>query len=431
MIGNSDHSGGDGEQQPLLPIPGLSPATVDPAAGPAPPVAIHDRDTARWEYGTFPRVVGEFWTSRQRRMDPLHYLLSYRASFKPELPDYFIRRFTRPGEIVLDPFAGRGTTALQANILGRAAYAADVNPLSQIVIETRSRPVTASAVAARLAEIDLEAAVEVPARPDLSMFYHAETLRELTALKRHLAGHRTDADRMIELLALSRLHGHSSGFFSVYSFPQISVPPAGQVRINARRRQAPEYRPLAPRILRKARATLHPPTLAAIAAVARRNRVVCCDARQLVGLPHSAARLVVTSPPFLDKANYLLDNWLEYWFLGIDPASLRGRILQTGRMTVWRAFMADAMAEMYRVLRPGGVAAIEVGEVARGRGRSVNLDEVLLEELARLRAEGRAPFEVLEVMIHSQQFTKLAHCFGVVNNRSGTNSHRILILGRP
>ena len=75
-------------------------------------------------------------------MHSLHYVISYRASFKPELPEFFISRYSRPGDTVLDPFAGRGTTALQANLMGRVAISADVNPLSKRIIHPKTNPVT-------------------------------------------------------------------------------------------------------------------------------------------------------------------------------------------------------------------------------------------------------------------------------------------------
>src|SRR5215207_7250430 len=65
-----------------------------------------------------PTFVNEFWTSRQRAAHPLHEI-SYRACFKPQLPRFFIERLTQPGDRVLDPFSGRGTTALEAALLGR------------------------------------------------------------------------------------------------------------------------------------------------------------------------------------------------------------------------------------------------------------------------------------------------------------------------
>src|SRR5579862_5555438 len=70
----------------------------------------------------------EFWTARQRQADRLHEI-SYRACFKPQLPEFFIARLTKEGDRVYDPFSGRGTTAVQAALMGRAAIANDANPL--------------------------------------------------------------------------------------------------------------------------------------------------------------------------------------------------------------------------------------------------------------------------------------------------------------
>ncbi len=50
---------------------------------------------------------------------PFHPMCSYLAMFPPRIPHYFIERFTRPGDRVLDPFSGRGTTPTQACVEGR------------------------------------------------------------------------------------------------------------------------------------------------------------------------------------------------------------------------------------------------------------------------------------------------------------------------
>ncbi|MBP7599843.1 MAG: hypothetical protein KA750_00750, partial [Thermoflexales bacterium] len=77
--------------------------------------------------------AAEFWTAQQRQASSLHEV-SYRGCFKPQLPAYFINRFSRPGDLVYDPFSGRGTTALEAGLLGRAVAANDVNPLSRMLL---------------------------------------------------------------------------------------------------------------------------------------------------------------------------------------------------------------------------------------------------------------------------------------------------------
>src|SRR5690606_10669085 len=91
----------------------------------------------------------EFWTARQRQAHSLHEI-SYRACFKPQLPRFFIERFTAPGDVVYDPFAGRGTTLIEAALLGRRAIGNDVNPLSGMLTLPRLDPPSLEAIAERL-----------------------------------------------------------------------------------------------------------------------------------------------------------------------------------------------------------------------------------------------------------------------------------------
>ena len=86
--------------------------------------------------------VNEFWTSKQRAAHSLHEV-SYRACFKPQLPRFFIDRFTAPGDLVYDPFMGRGTTIVEAALAGRTPAGCDINPLSAVLAQPRLSPPTA------------------------------------------------------------------------------------------------------------------------------------------------------------------------------------------------------------------------------------------------------------------------------------------------
>ena len=79
---------------------------------------------------------GEFWTAKQRQAARLHEI-SYRACFKPQLPAFFIQRLSQPGDTVYDPFSGRGTTTIEAALLGRRVLENDINPLSAILTQPR------------------------------------------------------------------------------------------------------------------------------------------------------------------------------------------------------------------------------------------------------------------------------------------------------
>ena len=99
-------------------------------------------------------TTDSLWTAGQRRAHSLHEL-SYRACFKPQLPEYFIERYTRAGDVVLDPFMGRGTTPIQAMLMGRVAAGSDINPISVLMARPRIHPPSIDDMCARLQQIPL------------------------------------------------------------------------------------------------------------------------------------------------------------------------------------------------------------------------------------------------------------------------------------
>lgn len=383
-------------------------------------------DSASKDIG-YKRFIGELWTHEQRQMHSLHYAISYRASFKPELPDFCIKRYSNPGDVVLDPFCGRGTTALQANLLGRIAYTSDVNPLAVRIGRAKTNPVGLDEVVLRLNEVDFRRPVDISGfKEKFSPFYHPDTYRELLNLRSFIKKNRDRVNNFVELLALSRLHGHSQGFFSVYSFPQISIPSESQRQINLKRHQEPDYRSVAPRIIRKAAQCLRDGFTRRFFDITEENRIEIADARELNYVKDSSVDLIITSPPFLDKVDYLGDNWLEVWFADIKEESYRSQLVMSRAIDDWRKFIRGCLEEMARVLKPKGVAVVEVGEVETNAGM-IFLDEIVAEEAIAVSTKGKR-LSVEEVLVNQQNFTKLANCFRVENNRKGTNTNRLVVL---
>jgi hypothetical protein len=377
-------------------------------------------ETREWVEEGIPYLANEFWTAGQRQAHSIHEV-SYRACFKPQLPEFFIEKLTVSGDGVLDPFMGRGTTPMQAALMGRAPLGNDVNPLSTLLTRPRLAPPPLAAITRRLQEVSWERVEEV--RDDLLAFYHPATLRQICALREWLlreaplGEQRPDpATDWLRMVAINRLTGHSPGFFSVYTLPpNQATSVANQLRINAKRNQVPPLRDVKAVILKKTRQLLkdglppaHPPAVLSTGPAARMTHV-----------PDGSAALVVTSPPFLDIVQYAQDNWLRCWFAGIDAAAVEIAMHRTE--AAWEAMVRAALVEMTRVVRPGGHVAFEVGEVRNGK--------VLLERAVWSAAEG-LPFDRLAVIVNQQEFTKTANCWGVDNNAKGTNTNRIVLLRR-
>ncbi len=376
--------------------------------------------TAEKELAGLRYFVNEFWTSGQRQAHSIHEI-SYRACFKPQLPEFFIQRLTAPGDAVYDPFSGRGTTAVQAALMGRRPIANDINPLSEILVRPRLDPPCIEEVSARLGALDLSRACPKAAKRDLLVFYHPDTLHQICALRGYLLERRANrrfdkVDEWIRMVAINRLTGHSSGFLSVYTLPPNQAVSVGsQRKINAARKQVPPYRDIATVILKKTKSLLadglppeHPPGM-----------LLTGPAYQTPKIGNGAVDLVVTSPPFLDIVDYEGDNWLRCWFAGIDAKSV---LLDRHKdVRAWEAFVRETFIELARVVRPGGVVAFEVGEV---RGGKVFLERHVVDAIRGL------PFAVLGVMVNQQEFTKTANCWGVSNNTVGTNTNRIVVAER-
>ena len=116
--------------------------------------------------------VNEFWTAKQRQGNSIHEI-SYRACFKPQLPQFFIKRLTREKDVVYDPFLGRGTTIIEAGLLNRQIIGNDINPLSIILSEPRFLIPEIKDLSDYLDAIPFYKYLK--ANIDLSMFYHPKT----------------------------------------------------------------------------------------------------------------------------------------------------------------------------------------------------------------------------------------------------------------
>jgi hypothetical protein len=372
-----------------------------------------------------PVYVNEFWTSRQRAAHSLHEI-SYRACFKPQLPGFFISGLTAIGDVVYDPFMGRGTTLIEAALSGRVPYGCDVNPLSSLLVRSRLSPPALPAVVNRLTGIRLNTARAL--REELLEFYHPETLRELMSLRSYLLRRRKNEeldsiDAWIWMVSLNRLTGHSPGFFSVYTLPpNQAVSVRSQRKINQRRQQVPPRRAIVDLIERKSRQLMRdvtPEMQRMLALVCRKSKILCGPADETPEIRSKSVHLVVTSPPFLDIVDYVQDNWLRAWFGGFDLKKVA--VWQWRRLSDWEAAMEKVFTELHRVLVPGGCVAFEVGEVRNG--------ELKLEE-AVVRAGSAAGLKPRAVIINDQVFTKTSNCWGVKNHVRGTNTNRIVLFQR-
>lgn len=370
--------------------------------------------------------VTEFWTAKQRQASSIHEI-SYRACFKPQLPNFFIRHLTSKESVIFDPFMGRGTTIVESVLNGRPAVGMDVNPLSEVLTYPRINIPRIKDIIERIDSLELDG--HQRADIDLSMFYHPRTESQLINLKEYLRqrrenGEEDKVDKWIRMVATNRLTGHSSGFFSVYTLPpNQATTQEEQLRINEKRNQRPEYRDVKTIIKKKTLSLLrdfkNDSLIMRINEIGSNSMLISEDSRYASNyIGEGAVDLTITSPPFLDIVQYGKDNWLRCWFNNIDNADIEKKIFVTSDLNKWRSFIRTVLQQLFVITKNGGYVAFEVGEVRNGK---INLDEyVALDGIS-------CGFQVVGILINKQEFTKTSNIWGVGNLQKGTNTNRVVL----
>jgi site-specific DNA-methyltransferase (adenine-specific) len=246
------------------------------------------------------------WKDQPRLWGPaLHPMCSYLASFPAALAHAFIGRYSRRGDVVLDPFSGRGTTPLQACAEGRVGVGNDLNPLAHLLTAAKVEPATRAETATRLASLRLtwsatadgwlaiardvlaDLAEDPAARPsvlvpaaasrridarvetvprEVAVAFHARTLAQLLHLRTALDPAER-VDRFVAAALTGILHGKSASYLSPIMPNTFSMAPRYVREFAARTAFAPPERDAFAGVERKL-ARLHREPLPGTAGVA-------------------------------------------------------------------------------------------------------------------------------------------------------------------
>ena len=358
-----------------------------------------------------------------------HALHPYPAKFIPQIPGYCVRLLSTQGELVLDPFGGSGTTALEAIRLGRRALSIDANPVGTLIGQVKTCNLDAdsamdlralrSSVTTWLVDLpdpttlSVEHQSYIPDIPNIDKWFPVTSRGELALIRSRIDKMETTKGQMIALLALSRIVLLASFQDSEtrYTSKPRYIPPAQTLR---------RFLLVLEEVLQNVLRT-QPELRYGVCEFLTADTM---DLSQTLLEPDSID-LIVTSPPYGNANDYHLYHRFRLLWLGHDPRDL-GKIeigshlrhqKESSGFNAYIKEMERCLMGMFRVLRPGRYAVLVVGDAV--------YNKVLFPVTEALNTiAGRIGFEtvcIVERPIHSTR-----RSFAAAGRRATTE--KVLVL---
>lgn len=313
-----------------------------------------------------------------REFDSWHSMCSYLGTFPPPLANYFIRYFSDEKDLVLDPFSGRGTTALEARLLNRKTIATDLNPIALALSEAKNQNLTTEEILTRVAELEskydhaLYQPEALAQQDEIHLIFHPRTLAQLCYLRRKLLKSDKPVDKYLIGICLGILHGGerangTSGYASIDMPNTFSMSPE-YVRRFVQTNQLNRIFHDVFGLLREKTGRLYKKHKA----LKQTGVVMKADVKQLSKVEelkkfHKKVNLIVTSPPYLGIVNYAKQNWIRSWFLNQSTTEVSEQLDDDLNLEEWISFAKSFVEQLKKFLAKEGVAVFVIGDVAKSK----------------------------------------------------------------
>lgn len=303
-----------------------------------------------------------------------HDLHPYPSKFIPQIPGHLIARLSLRGEVVLDPFGGSGTTALEAIRLGRRSLSIDANPVATLIGKVKTCNIDRStatdlhairsALTARFFDLPLaetlcsENQFYIPEIPNIEKWFPPTSTGELAFIRSRIAIMESEKARDIASLALSKI-------VLAVSFQD------SETRYSSRVRDIPQGETIKRFLFALDEIVRNVARTQPVLRYGVRD-FVTADTMQLgKGFGRAdSIDLIVTSPPYGNANDYHLYHRFRLLWLGYDPRQLANKEIgshlrhqkESTGFDAYIAEMKQCLSGMYRVLKPGRYAVLVVGD---------------------------------------------------------------------
>jgi len=234
-----------------------------------------------------------------------------------------ITLFSKPGDVVLDPFCGRGTVPFVAATLGRSYFGIEIFPVGWIYSTAKCKPASERLLTKRLEEIGLLKSCSTEDSRFFRMAYAPRTLEFLCAARDNLNWRNNQVDRTLMALILICLHDKRYAGLSNQMRQTKAVHPDYAVQW-WRRNHMLKPPSIDPVVTLKNKIKWR--YAKGLPSVSQPGNIYFGDCIRVLSRSSRIAdvKLLFTSPPYYGVTNYFVDQWIRNWMLGGPPQPCAG-----------------------------------------------------------------------------------------------------------
>lgn len=335
--------------------------------------------------------ASEYKQHSYREFSKIHQMTAYLAMFPPNLPHYFIERFSKVGDLVFDPFSGRGTTAFEACRMGRVGIGNDLNPLAICLTKSKVNiPTNKQDIFKRLKELERQYKPSNTNIKDISsdikmLYDESTTLPQLVFLRQNL-NKKCKVDIFILGILTGLMHGkHRKDGTSIYC--SIDMPNTFSMSPNYVRNFIKTHKLTKPKqnvftLLKQRTKHLLQEQDDTLKNLSQYKEGFCFEAdaidssdKVLEKYDKNSISLIITSPPYLKNIHYGKYNWIRLWLLDEDTKQVDSNVSiyqKTQKIKgikdnlpfeKYAQYMQNLFNSWHKILKPKSNAFVVIGDV--------------------------------------------------------------------
>jgi len=336
----------------------------------------------------------------------------YPAKFIPQIVSRLVEKYTKEGDLVVDPFGGCGTTLVESKVMRRPSIGVDINPVAVLITKAKKTPIELAKIKEQFLRLkekidsfNKDTKVKTPEHERINYWFKPEEKRKLAFLFLEISKMKDQDVRNFFYCGFSNILKNCSIWLQKSNKPtrDLKKKPSDPFvafsrQVKAMLRGNADFFDL----LQEKKCLKTP------------CNVYCTDARKIPAKANSVS-LIVTSPPYVTSYEYadlhqLTALWFEYTknisdfrkrFIGTSHNGIKEIILNSRiaenikqdlekknkklakEVAIYFSEMNQCFKEMKRILKRGGRTCIVIGNTSLKRVEILNA-EVFVEQMQNI-----------------------------------------------